>query len=675
MSAFTDEQINEIIGIFTQHMGTRQYIGARYVPLFGRKDETSIIWDNTKPYEPLTIVLYQGNSYTSRQYVPSGVDILNTEFWANTGNYNAQIEQYRTEVLTYDNRITQNTNAIEANTSAIETNTNAIETNTSAIADNTNAIADNTSAIADVTDDIATINANIATINSDNWVTTNRIADNSITENKLADNSVTYDKIADGVVDEFLHNVVRSNFIMPEYIGSFTNYSGMHKELNSADNHPVFAQSMAMPTDDDVKFFVVNKNNTITHIVSANIPENTVNESSVDYTSWGHCNQACFNRSNNRYYINIGSDVGNQINSILVTDAAFNEITRIAPPNHYYYGHMLYDIVTEKMWFVGGLEIYEFDPYNNTFTKTDYELSEYISAFDGSSEVALQGGAVYNNIYACPVAATSHSSIKIFDITTGEKIFTFTLPKNSAFYPIGEVEGCAFDSNGNFYFNSIMCYDTGDRYYSTTVLYKVNFFKGTGVANSVIYSEQPPIIYVECVNYNGFKSTGASDFPCKSLEELSLLLAVLPKTRKVNLGLDSQYSNTSQQDWFGFIQVTGTNVAFHFNGANNIALRGSIISRDNAIIKLRNRATFKPYANASNATCIRCDDGILLTQGVYTIADASMNASYSSIVQCVATGMFIGQYVENALGATTAVSNFNGGFGYVLQQTVKNGSW
>ena len=121
MSAFTDEQINEIIGIFTQHIGTHQYIGARYVPIFGRKDETSIIWDNTAPYEPLTIVLYQGNSYTSRQYVPAGVDILNTDFWANTGNYNAQIEQYRSEVLTFDNRISSNTTAI-ANETTNRTN-------------------------------------------------------------------------------------------------------------------------------------------------------------------------------------------------------------------------------------------------------------------------------------------------------------------------------------------------------------------------------------------------------------------------------------------------------------------------------------------------------------------------------------------------------------------------
>ena len=92
---FTPEQIAQILEAFFAAVGTRQYIGARYVPIFGRKDETSIIWDNSAPYEPLTIVLYQGNSFTSRQYVPAGVEITNQEFWAETGNYNAQIEEYR----------------------------------------------------------------------------------------------------------------------------------------------------------------------------------------------------------------------------------------------------------------------------------------------------------------------------------------------------------------------------------------------------------------------------------------------------------------------------------------------------------------------------------------------------------------------------------------------------
>lgn len=71
-----------------------EYTGARYVPLFADPAQ----WDNTKAYEPLTIVLNQGNSYTSKTFVPIGVDIANENYWALTGNYNAQIEAYRQEV-------------------------------------------------------------------------------------------------------------------------------------------------------------------------------------------------------------------------------------------------------------------------------------------------------------------------------------------------------------------------------------------------------------------------------------------------------------------------------------------------------------------------------------------------------------------------------------------------
>ena len=98
-NAFTLDEINQILDQLNTRPGARlQYIGSRYVPIFGRKGEDSIEWDNTGTYEPLTIVLYQGNSYTSRQFVPVGIEITNEEYWANTGNYNAQIEQYRQEV-------------------------------------------------------------------------------------------------------------------------------------------------------------------------------------------------------------------------------------------------------------------------------------------------------------------------------------------------------------------------------------------------------------------------------------------------------------------------------------------------------------------------------------------------------------------------------------------------
>lgn len=94
-------------------MGVRQYIGARYVPLFAGD------WDNEQVYEPLTIVQYQGASYTSKQSVPRGVAITNTEYWAVTGNYNAQVEQYRAEVRQYDGRITGNTEVIDEHTEQI----------------------------------------------------------------------------------------------------------------------------------------------------------------------------------------------------------------------------------------------------------------------------------------------------------------------------------------------------------------------------------------------------------------------------------------------------------------------------------------------------------------------------------------------------------------------------
>lgn len=101
--------------------GVRQYVGARYVPVFADPLE----WSDTIGYDPLTVVLHEGNSYTSRQSVPVGIDIGNATYWAETGNYNAQIEAYRQEVLTYDGRITANANAITANANAIAAETQA----------------------------------------------------------------------------------------------------------------------------------------------------------------------------------------------------------------------------------------------------------------------------------------------------------------------------------------------------------------------------------------------------------------------------------------------------------------------------------------------------------------------------------------------------------------------
>lgn len=153
-------------------MALTQYIGSRYVPIFGRKDEESIEWDSSKPYEPLTIVLYQGNSYTSRQAVPAGIDILNEDFWAQTGNYNAQVEQYRREVRDFDGRITRN----EDDIAALEETTQ------------------------NLSEDVDAILPIDQTKLSNGAVTSEKIADNAVTSAKLNDNSVQESKIAAGSV-------------------------------------------------------------------------------------------------------------------------------------------------------------------------------------------------------------------------------------------------------------------------------------------------------------------------------------------------------------------------------------------------------------------------------------------------------------------------------------------
>jgi hypothetical protein len=122
-------------------MALNQYIGARYVPLITGE------WDATISYEALSVVLYQGSSYTSICSVPVGVPPTNTAFWALTGNYNAQVEQYRQEVLNISSelssikpKVESNTNNINILTPKVESNTNNIDILTPKVESNTNNI-------------------------------------------------------------------------------------------------------------------------------------------------------------------------------------------------------------------------------------------------------------------------------------------------------------------------------------------------------------------------------------------------------------------------------------------------------------------------------------------------------------------------------------------------------
>lgn len=87
----------------------RQYIGARYVPkIFDNNGSNE--WVSGISYEPLTVVTYMMNSYTSKKAVPSniGAPSLNPEYWVNIGNYVGLISQLTERVNALNENVTKN---------------------------------------------------------------------------------------------------------------------------------------------------------------------------------------------------------------------------------------------------------------------------------------------------------------------------------------------------------------------------------------------------------------------------------------------------------------------------------------------------------------------------------------------------------------------------------------
>nr|DAL96323.1 MAG TPA: hypothetical protein [Caudoviricetes sp.] len=79
--------------------GTSMYIGARYVPIFADPVE----WDDEREYEPFTIVVHNGDCYTSKCYVPKGAQLPpypegQTKYWVKTSDYNYQFADLKKTV-------------------------------------------------------------------------------------------------------------------------------------------------------------------------------------------------------------------------------------------------------------------------------------------------------------------------------------------------------------------------------------------------------------------------------------------------------------------------------------------------------------------------------------------------------------------------------------------------
>lgn len=83
-------------------MSTRQYIGARYVPVIyqNSQDASSSAWEAGVTYEPLTMVTFGNANYISRKLVPpsAGNPGIESTYWAYMGAGSAQIAQIQTDL-------------------------------------------------------------------------------------------------------------------------------------------------------------------------------------------------------------------------------------------------------------------------------------------------------------------------------------------------------------------------------------------------------------------------------------------------------------------------------------------------------------------------------------------------------------------------------------------------
>lgn len=81
-------------------MAVRQYIGARYVPLYAGD------WDSTKNYEPLTIVTdANDNSFTSLKDVPAGTALTDRSYWIQTSSFSAAVDALNRRMGVVENDI------------------------------------------------------------------------------------------------------------------------------------------------------------------------------------------------------------------------------------------------------------------------------------------------------------------------------------------------------------------------------------------------------------------------------------------------------------------------------------------------------------------------------------------------------------------------------------------
>lgn len=420
-----------------------KYIGARYVPVFADPIE----WDNTRTYEPLTIVTRQGASYTSKQAVPVGIEITDSAYWVATGNYNAQVDAYRQEVQTFDNRIAMNKNNIaqEAADRISEDNriyayvTDQVEP----IANN--AQADATQALADAADAQSTADANTGSIDS----LGTRI--NNITSEIDVIKTIMPPAQSQSVP-----------YMSPVYIGD---YESRYQSCCVCKNGDLFYM-----------FNATNYDNTGTFKV-ANIKTNAAPVDMLTYPEVGHANSCAYHAAQNAIWL---APMRRYANGSYSSDPTLKKYTLssdglqvantsvVQMPSSVF--AVSYDHVTGDLWaFSGGntLEanhtvrhnVYKKQVDSDTFDVVgtlEYNSPYLTTDADTSFRVLPQDIAVRDNIAFFCFNDGSGYTFDLRDVLNNDTAsplacYRIGYISNSGIWQFGEAEGFEFDSDGALY--------------------------------------------------------------------------------------------------------------------------------------------------------------------------------------------------------------------------------
>ena len=477
-------------------MAVTQYIGSRYVPLFADPLE----WSSAKTYEPLTIVTYGGDSYTSKQFVPTGIDITDERFWAVTGNYNAQIEQYRRETADARNAV-RNVEAIIPATDFDSEHTvkDYIDTTTQQIVD----------------EGLTPISAALPI---SDFSAENTVKDyiDSVSEMLPASSFSSESTVADALselqttvseeLSESYETIFKNKALGSSYAKSDLNYLGRVYRQSYTQSKP---QGFCM-IDRDLGWFVLtgtaSTGSNACTCLKINLRDGEIKD--VVSANFAHCNGMAYNKENDKIYVTPNYDYTHSsapINSVYVCDKSDLTVEAIIPLS--FSPHSIaYDKATGKMWITEEVQspsyhinLYSFD--YNTNTATFINTLGFLALTSASNPCVFakntptypfgyQNMTAYNDIlyYLNGGGINAITAIS----TSGEFIGTINIDPKVFIYTYSEAEAIDFNDDGCMFMWGNGKIITKDIY---AVISSVNAFGRTASCYETLFNASREVMY------------------------------------------------------------------------------------------------------------------------------------------------------------------------------------